>query len=454
MAESQSRVSALMSRFMLALRAGMQFQGARDLYQVFGYSRLITPEMLLDKYNRQDIAASLIDKPADALWTNPPTVKGPDDFTNAWKELTSKNDIWSPLLRADKLLGIYPYVVLLLGMEGNVESAAKNAKNLFYLQPFGSSSAEITGLYSDISKSTFGKPSKYTIKYADQFAGAKIASVTKTLDVHESRCVLFTNEPLESNLSGSPRLLKGYNLLEDLIKITGGSAETFWLTANRGMQVDVDKDMDLTSSDAEALTDELDEFQHQLRRYIRTRGVKVNVLGSDVADPRGVFDVLISLLSGTYGIPQRILLGSEAGQLASEQDRANWADAVVARRTTFAEPCILRPLIERLINCGILPSHNNQLTFEWPDAFHLSPLEKAQTMAQTARAVVNLSRQAQFGTPITTTEEARSVIGLEGTAGLPEVTSGIPPKEPSTSDSEEDDMEEDKAEKDQNSQGK
>ena len=273
MAESQSRVSALMSRFMLALRAGMQFQGARDLYQVFGYSRLITPEMLLDKYNRQDIAASLIDKPADALWTNPPTVKGPDDFTNAWKELTSKNDIWSPLLRADKLLGIYPYVVLLLGMEGNVESAAKNAKNLFYLQPFGSSSAEITGLYSDISKSTFGKPSKYTIKYADQFAGAKIASVTKTLDVHESRCVLFTNEPLESNLSGSPRLLKGYNLLEDLIKITGGSAETFWLTANRGMQVDVDKDMDLTSSDAEALTDELDEFQHQLRRYIRTRYV-------------------------------------------------------------------------------------------------------------------------------------------------------------------------------------
>jgi hypothetical protein len=123
-------------------------------------------------------------------------------------------------------------------------------------------------------------------------------------------------------------------------------------------------------------------------------------------------------------------MGSEAGSLASEQDRANWAETIQNRRETFAEPCVLRPLIMRLSEIGVLPKVKpKDLAFEWPNAFHLSPLEKAQTMAQSARAIVNLSRQAQYGHPVCSTSEARLICGLPAAAPegvtLPEVTDAV-----------------------------
>ena len=57
------------------------------------------------------------------------------------------------------------------------------------------------------------------------------------------------------------------------------------------MQIDVDKDMELNSDDADDLTEEVDEYQHGMRRFIRTRGITIENLGSDVADPKNTFDV-------------------------------------------------------------------------------------------------------------------------------------------------------------------
>ncbi len=128
--------------------------------------------------------------------------------------------------------------------------------------------------------------------------------------------------------------------------------------------------------------------------------------------------MLMGLLSGATGIPRRILLGSEAGQLASEQDRANWAERIEERRTSFAEPVILLPFIRKMQDAEVLPQ-TDDIEIEWPNAFHMSPLEENQAMAQKARAAVNLSKQNDRGTPVTTVEESREIIGLPAT-GAPE----------------------------------
>ena len=139
------------------------------------------------------------------------------------------------------------------------------------------------------------------------------------------------------------------------------------------MHIDVDKEMSMDPADEAALSDEIEEYQHQLRRFIRTRGVKINNLGSDVGDPTGVFGMQMSLLSGATQIPQRILLGSEAGQLASEQDRANWAERIDERQLSFAGPKVLKPLVILLQSAGVLPE-DPTLEWDWPGAFKLSPL--------------------------------------------------------------------------------
>lgn len=399
--------SNMLRRFLLALRTGFQFEGARDLYKTFGYPRTISTELLYEKYARQGMAQTIVNKPAESLWTDPPQLDANKQFVRKWMDLGEATDLWSVLLRADKLLGMEQYVVLFLGSPGApTEPLGSNA--VIYIQVFGGSSAEVIDVIRDTTNPRFGMPSKYRLKY--NITDGKGAS----FEAHWTRCIHLTNEVLTNNLLSDPRLLRGYNDLEDLQKTTGGASETFWLTGNRGMQVDVDKDMELDAASEAALSAEIEEYEHQLRRTMRTRGVKVNPLGSEVADPRGVFLVLISNLSATYKIPQRILLGAEAGQLASEQDRANWAVSVQERRASFAEPCFLLPIIRHLVGTRVLPAPNTLPKFVWPEAFKLSPLERAQTMAQTARAVVNLSRQAQYNFPLVNQEEARNICGFVG----------------------------------------
>lgn len=437
--------STLISRMMWALRAGLQFSGARDLYNVYGYSRNITEQMLYDKYKRQDVASSIIDKPAEALWTTPPNILvDKKALGDGWDNFVASNLLWSKILRADKLLGMEKYVVLFLGLPGRADTpAASGAKEISFVHVFGGSCAAVDTYITDPASPLYGHPEFYQLKLQ------KSVTSSETMRVHHSRCVHLTNELLESNIISEPRLVKGYNILDDILKVAGGSAETYWLTANRGMQVDVDKDMELSQPDLDALSDEIEEYQHQLRRVLRTRGVKVNTLGSDVADPRGVFEVSISLLASTYKIPQRILMGAEAGQLASEQDRANWAVSIQERRESFAEPYVLLPILQKLQQLGIIaPFKVAKLSFEWQEAFKVSPLERAQTMAQTARAVVNLSRQAALGHPILTTEECRTVCNFPEESGLPSteesmewqlaLKQGIQPDEPNTPEDDED----------------
>ncbi len=421
--------SQILQRMALAFRAGLQFDGARDTYAVFGYKKRPEFQDYLAKYVRQDIASRVVDAPAQAVWRNPPEIKASEEFISKWETLVKKNKIYYNLERADKLAGIGAYSTLLIGFDDaeSMENPVLEATDILYLQPYSQLSAGVLEFNKNPKDARYNKPEMYELQITDPSTSLNLGQVaatslhSKRVKVHHSRILHIAESVLEDEILGVPRLQKVYNLLDDLVKIVGGAGETFWLNARQGLQMDVDKDMDLSKEDAKALADEADDFMHQLRRIIRTRGVTMKSLGSDVADPRGSFDVVIGLLSGATGIPRRILLGSEAGQLASEQDRANWAERIFERRGSFAEPNVLEPFIDLLNTAGVLPQGSAEINFEWPSAFHLSPLEKAQTSAQQARSVANLTKQGTKTSPmvLTTIEEAREIVGLPA-EGAPE----------------------------------
>lgn len=400
----------LFSRLFSSLRNGFMFGGERDFYKVYGYKRDLNPEDLLAKYERQDITSRIVNTPVEETWAYPPKIKSDDKvFAESWDSLKSQvwaSGLWPALTQADKLCAFGEFSVLWIGLPGSPANPAPGnvvSERIGYLTAYGATNAKIDEFEIDPQNPRFGMPKIYSLKTSD---------ASTTTNVHYSRVVHICDAPLQGKCFGIPRLNHVYNLLDDILKIGGGSAETYWLTANRGMQIDVDKDMDLDTDSAAELTAELDEFQHQLRRYIRTRGVKINTLGAEVADPAGVFSVLMALLAATTGIPQRILMGAEAGQLASEQDRSNWAEYMTRRHKQFAEPYVLRPLIDRFTALGILPATKAVIEFEWPSTFHQSPLERAQTMAQFARSVINLSRETEKSFPICTLKEARRALDL------------------------------------------
>ncbi len=412
--------SGLISRLQLANRAGLQFGGLRDLYSVFGYKKALTPDDFLAKYIRQDICSRIIDAPPDATWSNPPTLEAEDALVTKWEDLVEAHDIFGVLNRADRLSRLNHFSVLLMGFDaGGTESPASEVKELLWLRAVGSRQVTSVKFNTNTRDPRFGLPEVYEIRFDDPglksiSSGAITVEGLKDLKVHQSRALHIVEKPLEDSVIGIPIIEKVYNLLDDLLKVGGGTSEMYWLSARAGLQADIDPELDLDPTDAALLSEEIEEYQHQLRSVIRTRGVTLKDLGSETPSPKDIFDMLLGLISGTTGIPKRILLGSEAGELASAQDRANWAERIDERRALFCEPRVLRPLVMRFQTLGLLPE--GKFTFDWPSAFLQNPLEEGMTKAQTARAIGNISRQTGTQTPmqLTSREEARKIIGLEG----------------------------------------
>ncbi|TFH34789.1 MAG: DUF1073 domain-containing protein, partial [Anaerolineales bacterium] len=396
-------------------------------------------DQLLAKYQRQDLAARVVDMPPEEMWSHPPTLKGPEKAIKPWEDFVKKMGLWDKVIQADKLCSFGEFSVLWVGTSGSANTPTTRGRDLddfLYVQAYGGQNVEIKTFENDPTKRRYGQPLTYQVTLGPR-------NQIRTVPVSHTRIVHIVDRPLQGLMLGEPRLAQVYNVLDDLLKTAGGSAELYWLTANRGMQVDVDKDMELNEADATALADELDEFQHQLRRFIRTRGVQVKSLGADATDPRGVFQVLLSVLSGATSIPQRILIGSEAGQLASEQDRANWAEYINRRRAVFGEPFVLKPIIKYLEGVKYLDEGTwEKAEWKWPESFHMSPLEEGQTMAAKARAVANLSRRNQFNNPLVTDEEVRIWVGLpeevEGTLPVPYVAPQPDNTDPNNDDDNED----------------
>jgi hypothetical protein len=408
-------------RSVLAAMAGLTFGGARDLYKVFGWNRQPNHRDFLAKYLRQDITQRIINAPVGATWTDHPMLTGDKTFNDAWETLVKEHDLYHYLAKVDTFAGLGAFAVLVVGIDdGKALSTPVNSNRenkITYLQPYLEGSVEVIEFDTNETSKRFGKPTKYRITPGESIimrnsVDARLKGRAK-FEVHWSRILHVADNTLENPIFGHSRLESIYNVLDDILKVTGGSAETYWLAANRGIHVDVDKEMELDPDDAENLSDEIEDYQHQLSRVIRTRGTKVNNLGSDVADPKNTFNVQVALLSSNTSIPQRVLMGAEAGQLASQQDRANWANFIATRIGLFAEPVILKPFLAMLINMGVLKAPTT-LKIEWPEPFKMNPLERAQTSAQQARSITNVARALETAQKVqvdlVSVEESRQMV--------------------------------------------
>lgn len=395
--------SALIERSALAKQLGYTFSGKRRIYEVLGYDETITARQYRERYARGGIAGRVVDALAKATWRGEGIIFEDEDpkkettFEAAWKALNDQLKVWSTLQRAHIQASLGSFSVLLLGAPGDFTTELPRGKpgGLLYMTPFGGGVIDLTqmrgqssGVGADVQVSTweedsanprFGQPLSYQLRRTN------LTSPELQRPVHWTRVVHIPAPGfLDDAIFGPPGLEGVWNYLDDLDKVVGGGAEAFWMRANAGQQWDIDKKTTIPTdpkdkqAELDRLKDQAEAYEHQMSRIIRTRGVNINQLGSDVADFKNPSDALLTLIAGTTGIPKRILTGSEMGELASSQDRDNWNDQVKDCRTAYAHPVILRPFIERLIEYGYLPP-STQWEVEWPDIESMSEDEKLDT---------------------------------------------------------------------------
>lgn len=374
-------LSDMLDRARIARSAGITFEGERDLYSVLGYKRSLEPKDYRERYNRGGIAARIVEAFPKATWRGGLELVEDEDpetttaFEEAWEELNTRLGILRCFARADILAGLGPYSVILIGAEGELHEPLENVSSpegLLYLAPYGPDEAKVARLVSDTTDERFGLPEVY--KITRQMAGNQRFEK----DVHWSRVIHVVDGQLDDRVNGTPRLQRAWNYLDDLDKVAGGGSEAFWLRVHQGFAVKIDKDVDMTPTEVTALKDAAEEFAHQMRRTIAMRGAEFESMGSDVANIKNQVEALMSLISGATGIPQRILLGSERGELASSQDKENWDERVQDRREEFAEPHV-RQFIDRLVGWGVLPGA--KWNIRWPEIEELNEKERAEVAA-------------------------------------------------------------------------
>ena len=392
-------------------RAGITFGTKRDLYETLGYRRDLRYEDYYERYLRGGLAARIVNAFPSATWRLPPFIRevGKTDeratspFEAAWQTLITRLRLWHHFERVDRLASLGHYAVLVLGLRGQTSWTAtaqpvRGPDDLLYLQAFSEDHAAIVSLVNVDTSPLFGRPALYRIDFSRRLTQSLLydpnlspglqAQYGSPVHVHASRAIHIAENGLEDDIIGTPRLRAVWNYFDDLEKTVGGMGEMFWQDAKRRLVLALAADAQMTEDNIAAMDTRVEEFMHELRNVLKVQGIEVTQLEGNIPDASAIIDKQIDLIAGTVGMPKRLLLGSERGELASTQDERNWLQGTIRdRQAHFAEPLCLRPFIDTCIALRVLPAPQDGYVIEWPSLLALTEKERAEIALTWARAI-------------------------------------------------------------------
>ena len=403
------------NRMHFARRTGMTFPKAdgsfgRDVFETLGYPRTLKPENYREEYERGGIAERLVEVMPQATWLGGAQVFENDDprdvteFEKAWTEMAERINLFSAFRRADILAGLGEFAVMVIGGPGeklSEELTTAKPNQIVGLWPYSQEFAAFNKINNDTTNERFGMPETYKVRLGQ----GKTTTARGEQDIHWTRIVHVADGALSDEMIGKPRLRAVWNYLLDIQKIHGAGAEAFWRNAHQLNQLDLDPEVEMSPEEETALESEIEEVRHDMRDWIRTRGLKIIRHGNNTANFGQNIDALMSLTSGTSGIPKRLLLGSERGELASTQDRATFAKVISARRTGYGEPQFVRAWTDRMIAINALPTPS-EYTVVWPEDNQTTEDERLEMAA----VMADINKDAQSW--VFTDSEIRSQVGL------------------------------------------
>lgn len=363
------------------------FDPRRDIEDECGHTPLdktINPEEFQRLYERDAIGARIIKVMPKESWQVQPTVFEDDNptvvtpFEEVWDSLGQQlrgetsyyrgeegSPVWEYLRRADQLCGIGRYGVILLGIKDGKPMSepvtpireGEELRQLLYIRCLPESMAEIAQYETDVTNPRFGQPTRYTITLFDPRKGMTAPLPgQQSYDVHWTRIVHIVDNLDTSEVLGVERMRAVIDRVKDLRKLYGGSAEMYWKGAFPGISLETHPalggDVDL---DRPGLRDMMESYMNGLQRYLALMGMSAKTLSPQVVDPRSQIDVQIEAICIDLGIPKRVFMGSERGELASAQDDAAWNDRLRERQRTHITPRVIVPFVDRLIAVGVLP---------------------------------------------------------------------------------------------------
>lgn len=409
------------SRERFVSQAGLSYDGDRDVYDVLGYPEDLEFRDYWDRYLRQNIARRIVDAAPSATWKDDPIIKSDNEnLIEDVKNITTSVRAWPKLARGDKLSRIGEFGIAVLGTDDvstdeDFEQELGVGVNLEYVSVFHNGHINDVDIDEDPTSERFGKPETYHVDFTRGDGDEDADGDVGIQEVHWSRVIHFADDVLDDEVYHVPALMPVFNLLIGLQHVVGGSQEAFWRMAERGLIFNLDPEA--TDIDTESMDTEIENYIHDWQRYMKLQGVETQELDGQQVDPSDVFDVIVQLISSSREDipPKRILMGSERGELSSQQDEANWAATIRQRRDDYVGPRIVRQFVDRMIEHEMLPNVNStdvEYEVEWPELFELNAVEKSEVASNRASAAKNIS-QARAAGSVLDDETAADILGVD-----------------------------------------
>ena len=383
------------------------------------YPTTVSFDQYYKMYARNNIAARVIETFPDYSWAAVPFPSDSRGATSRFSKAAAalltrqyklQDGVSQPLLASMKQLdvlgGIGGESLLVFGFADgkrlNTPVEQKRDMEISWIKILHNGQFEVEKRDEDESSPTYGDVLLYRTKDFTSTIDLNFSSqIASGKSIHASRCVHFKES---SGLSyGTSRIQKCYNQLLDITKLSGASAEVYWLGAFSGLSIETDPTAALDDDAYDRMMEKTSMYFDGLARALVFEGATSKLLYPAIVSPKDHFDLQITMISIATGIPRRFLTGAEAAKLASQQDTLNWMERVTNRREMFIGPKVVAPVIQRCIDAGVIPGPSDgTFTVAWPRVQSIALNERADaarnmTAAWNAYGSSGMSEVMPFG---------------------------------------------------------
>lgn len=294
-----------------------------------------------------------------------------------------------------------------------IAEAPRPERRLLFIRVFPESLAKISKLEGDINSPRYGQPLCYNITLHDPNQGeygsivssspsstVGVTARTQEVEVHWTRVIHITDNRGSSEIFGTPRMEPVLNNILGLQKLYCGSPEMYWKGAFFGLSIESHPDLGVDVQFDEDSVRGMENYMNGLQRYLNIVGASIKTLAPQVVDPTPMIAVQLQAIAIKLGIPMRKLMGSERGEMASTQDDADWDDEIRERQKGYITPCMVVPLVDRLIHAKVLTEPQGY-SVHWPDLKTQTDTEKANVALTRTQALVQYATDATaYMTPL------------------------------------------------------
>jgi hypothetical protein len=394
------------------------FDPRRDIDTECGYPKTISDEQYRAMYDRE-MGRRVVDIYPVETWKIVPMIYEDLDpaistpFEESLKILEQRHHLFHYMQRADELSGVGQYGIILWGLDDGkrldepvdgweqweeTTGLPRNAKptaerRVLFLRVLDASLVNIAAYEADVTNPRYGLPTAYTIILADPRnfeSGSATAPNSTSVRVHWTRVTHIADNRKTSEVLGTPRMEPVWNRLYDLRKVLGGSGEMYWRGGFPGVSLETQPGLENSELDAEATQEVMYNYMNGLQRYIALTGMSAKSLAPQIADPTASFEVQVKAICIILGVPFRVFMGVEEGVVAGDAATEAWNGRLVNRQTRYVTPMLINPIIQRLVDYGVLrpTAEPGGWTVEWPDLTTPNEREEAEIAAKRTEALV------------------------------------------------------------------